>query len=87
MHQNRSHKNFSPIQLLYKVVPAIFILWKCPHISYILLQSQLSSSSAETFLKILSEEAFEDENKKAVLMLQLGVSRVAIYDFRSFKSP
>lgn len=51
------------------------------------LQSQLSSNSAETFLKILSEEAFEDENKKAVLMLQLGVSSVAIYDFRSFKSP
>ena len=87
MHQNHSHKNFSPIQLLYKVVPAIFILWKFTHISHILLQSQLSSSSVETFLKILSEEAFEDENKKAVLMLQLGVSSVAIYDFRSFKSP
>ena len=83
---HRSHKNFSPIQLLYKVVPAIFIFWKFPHISYTLLQSQLSSSSVETFLKILSEEAFEDENKKAILMLQLGVSSVAIYDFRSFKS-
>ena len=45
-----------------------------------------SGVSVETFLKILSEEAFEDENKKAILMLQLGVSSVAIYDFRSFKS-
>lgn len=39
------------------------------------------------FLKILSDEAFKDENETTALMLQLTVSRVCVYDLWLFKSP
>lgn len=42
-------------------------------------------SNVEILLKILSKEAFEDENEKVVLMLQLRVSSISTYDCRSFK--
>lgn len=42
-------------------------------------------SNVEILLKILSKEAFEDENEKVVLILQLRVSSVSTYDYRSFK--
>lgn len=42
-------------------------------------------SNVEILLKILSEEAFEDENEKVVLILQLRVSSISTYDCRSFK--
>lgn len=79
-------KNPPSIQLLHKVSLATFIFWKCPHMSYIHLQPQLPRKQCwNSSEKILSKDAFEDENEKVVLMLQLRVSSISTHDCRSFK--
>lgn len=48
--------------------------------------SHSERSYVGNFLKILSDEAFKDENETTALMLQLTVSRVCVYNLRLFKS-
>ena len=65
------------LQLLYFEVFLIYHTYICNPSS--------QGSSVELFLKTFSKEVFEDETEKVVLILQLGVSSVSIYDCRSFK--